>query len=108
MIFDMKSARDCNTISCWSESIWRLFIGEKLFISDSGQTCFNTEEEALRAFRDSAYWKRISEYVDYSQNFFDKVGDDHWRGDFEDKIIYHMDITAKEYKLVEHNGTEQG
>lgn len=98
MIFDMKSARDCNTVSCWSESIWRMFIGEKLFISDSGQTCFNTMQDTWDAFYNSTYWKRVSEYVDHSQKFFNKTDDPNWRKKFEDKIIEKLDIVLEIYK----------
>ncbi len=104
MMFDMKQARDGNTTSYWSKTIFRLFVDEKLFISDTNQSCFDTEEDAWKAFYDSSMWKKISEYVSYSQVFFDKVGDDGWREDFENKIIARMNIISKEY--VERTRTE--
>jgi hypothetical protein len=97
MMFDMKQARDGNTTSHWTKSIFRIFIGNKLFISDSHQSCFNYVGEAWRAFYDSWMWREISKYVDYSQYFFKKTGDNNWREWFENEIIKNMNVTIKEY-----------
>ena len=86
MMFDMKSARDVNTTSVWSSSIWRLFIGDKLFVGADNKTCFDSEYDARKAFFASEFWKRIQEYVDYSQEFFDKQDDVDWRKTFENNM----------------------
>ena len=104
MMFDMKQARDSNTTSYWTKSIFRLFIDDKLFIANNNQTCFESEEDAWKAFYDSYMWMKISEYVSYSQVFFNKVGDEGWREDFENKIIERMNVIIKEY--VERTSTE--
>ena len=98
MMFDMKQARDSNTVSDYRESVWRVFIDGKLFISDDHKTAFNTEEDARKAFFDSFLWRKTSEYVDYSQKFFDKVDDPNWRTEFENKVLRNLNVKLKEYK----------
>jgi hypothetical protein len=98
MIVDMKQARDANTVSSWRESIWRVFVDGKLFISDDHKTTFDSDEEARRAFFDSFLWRKTSEYVAYSQKFFDKVDDPGWREEFEDKVLKNFNVKLKEYK----------
>lgn len=97
MMFDMKQARDSNTVSDYRESIWRVFVDGKLFISDDNKTTFDSEEEARRSFYDSHMWRKISEYVCYSQVFFGKAGDAGWREGFENKIIHNLNVKIKEY-----------
>ena len=101
MIIDMKSARDGNTVNQWTETIWRVFLNEKLFKSDSGQTCFNTKEEAEQAVNDSKWMKFIKDYVRYSQEFFGKIDDEEWATDFESRVIEHVNLEYKEYKCTE-------
>jgi len=97
MTFDIKQARDRNTVSYWSSDIWRIFIDGKLFISDEGKTCFGTKEESEDEFRRSFFWRTVQEYIDYSQKFFDQLGNDEWRKEFEHKIIVNLQIEIKHY-----------
>ena len=97
MTFDIKQARDINTTSYWSPDIWRIFIDEKLFVSNGGETCFDSEDNARDAFRRSCFWQTIQEYIDCSQKFFDRLGDDEWRKNFEHKIIKNLNIEIKQY-----------
>jgi len=98
MMFDMKQARDANTTSVWTKTIWRVFVDGKLFVSDDHKTVFDTESEARNAFYDSFLWRKVTEYIDYSQRFFDKVGDDDWREEFTIKIYKNLGVKLKEYK----------
>jgi len=97
MTFDIKQARDSNTVSYWKSTIWRIFIDGKLFISDDGVTCFDTEDSAIEEFRRSFFWRTVQEYIDYSQKFFDQSDNDDWREEFEDKIIENLHIEIKQY-----------
>ena len=97
MTFDIKQARDSNTVSYWKLTIWRIFIEDKLFVSDNGKTCFDTKEEVEEAFRRSFFWRTVQEYIDYSQKFFDQLGNDEWRKEFEHKIIVNLRIEIKQY-----------
>ena len=97
MTFDIKQARDSNTVSYWKSTIWRIFIEDKLFVNDNGKSCFDTKEEAEDEFRRSFFWRTVQEYIDYSQGFFNKLGDDEWRQEFEKKIIRNLHIKTKQY-----------
>lgn len=97
-MFDMKQARDANSTSYWKDTVWRIFIDGKFFVSDDHRTTFDTEADARKAFFDSCLWRVTSEYVSYSQKFFDKVDDPSWREDFESKVLKNFNIKLKEYK----------
>ncbi len=97
MIFDIKQARDSNTVSYWGATIWRIFIDGKLFIDDEGKTCFDSEDCARGAFRKSFFWRTVQEYIDYSQKFFDQLDNDEWRKEFEHRIIENLHIEIKQY-----------
>ena len=94
----MKSARDSNTTSYWSKSVFRMFIDGKLFIGDNGVSHFDSPKDAWTTFFMSNMWIKIREYVDYSQAFFDKQNDNDWRTDFEERILTNLNISIKEYK----------
>ena len=98
MVFDIKSARDTNTMSCWNKTIWRVFIDGKLFISDDHKTEFPSKHEAETALINSRFWEIVEEYIDYSQRFFDKTNDNEWTNEFREKIKYNLNIEIKEYK----------
>ena len=97
MMFDMKGARDANTVDVWTNTIWRVFLNNKLFISDAGETCFNTRELAEKAVNESTWMKKVNEYADHSQNFFKKNGDDQWRAEFIDKIKKNLNLKFERY-----------
>ncbi len=90
--------RDANTTSEYSNSIWRMFIGDMLFKSNLGVYDWESDEEAWESFFHSLYWVKINSYIDYCQKFFEKENDDEWRDDFTERIIEKLNITLKEYK----------
>ena len=95
----MKSARDGNTVNTqYGDYIYRVFLDGKLFISDGDETCFNSLSGAVDAVINSAWWRNITQYVDYSQKFFNKEGDDNWRLEFIDKILKNINLEYREYK----------
>lgn len=97
-MFNMKEARDHNTVSIWNDTIWRVFLEGKLFISDSGQTCFSCREAAVAAVQESYWMKVINEYVDSVQKAYNKIGDKKWRNEFLDKIFKNMNLEFREYE----------
>jgi len=98
MMFDMQQARDGNTVSYWKETIWRVFLNGKLFISENHQTCFDTKGDAVNAVLQSNWMKKVNEYVDYSQKFFNEEGNEQWRKDFTTKILDRIGLEFREYK----------
>jgi hypothetical protein len=97
MEFNMKQARDGNTTSYWTPTIWRVFIDDKLFVSDNGRSVFDSIEEATEALHNSRFYAMVESYIDYSQRFFDKIGDSEWRKEFSDKVYGHMKLEYKQY-----------
>ena len=97
MVFNNRQSLESNTTTYWKSSIWRVFIEGKLFVSETGQTCFDTLTEATNAVNESRWMKTITSYVDYSQEFFGKVGDAEWRADFLKRVFSHVNIEYKEY-----------
>lgn len=97
MVFDMKSARDNNTMSKYHDSIWRMFIGDKLFISNKGNYNWDTDEDAWNAFFYSIYWEQIKKYIDCAAKFFKKENDNDWIDGFTERIIEKLNIVLKEY-----------
>lgn len=84
----------------FSPTIWRIFIDNKLFVW-KGASCFDSREQAEHWLMASDWMKSIDSYVDYSQEFFGKQGDDEWRECFKKKILDKMNIEFKEYKCDE-------
>lgn len=106
MIINMQQARDGNTVSYWKDTIWRVFLNGKLFISDDHKTCFDTKGEAVDAVLRSNWMKVINDYTNYSQRFFNEDGNEQWRKEFVEKIFDHVGLEFKEYKWVGLDGTE--
>jgi len=101
MLFNFKTPRTKNTTTEWSDSVWRMFIDDKLYVSNGGVYNWDSDEEAWESFFDSDYWKAVERYIDDCQRYFGKKGDDDWREDFSEKILEKLNIILKEYKSVE-------
>ena len=97
MFFDMKEARDKNTLGKYEETVWRVFLNGKLFISDKNRTSFDNIDDARLAVANSSWMKTINEWLDTIQKLFKKEGDDKWREEFLQKVLKNMNLEFKEY-----------
>ncbi len=101
MLFNFKTPRTKNTTTEWSDSVWRMFIDDKLYVSNGGVYNWDSDEEAWESFFHSDYWETVERYIDDCQRYFGKKGDDDWRDDFSEKILEKLNIILKEYKNIE-------
>ena len=98
LVYDTRGAIEGNTIECKSRVLYRMFIDDKLFISDDKQTCFESENDAWMALITSSFWKYIHKYSDFRRKLAGKEEDDIlWTAKFVNDIMKNLNIHIKEY-----------
>jgi hypothetical protein len=98
MVIDFKTPREYNTTPEYSQTLWRVFIGDKLFVSNDGITVWDNFDKALSAFISSRYYNTITNYVNECARYFAKDDDIEWKIDFIQRIANRIELQIIEYK----------